>query len=205
MTGPSLLPSLSRAGRVSARWLDRVKARFDFAAGRDGREVRSSRKVANSAGRATSLSVKLAGEFRRGRSGNTEESEERRRFGERDSGTPSVSFSLPGLAELLGDKGGAILGEWAGLVRLVGTLLAGCTTDGLLVPRSGSRPKANCLLFSDCLRNCSNSGFWSTGMTRGDAAAVDRTLEVGGLQLPRMCCAALEEKQSAAESSWRPK
>jgi len=204
MTGPSPLPSLSRAGRVSARWLDRVKARFDFAAGRDGRELRSSRKVANSADRATSLSVKLAGEFRRGRSGNTEESEERRRFGDRDSGTPSASFSLPGLAELLGDEGGAVLDEWTGPVRLVGTLLAGCTTDGLL-PRSGSRPKANCLLFSDCLRNCSNSGFWSTGMTRGDAAAVDRTLEVGGLQLPRMCCAVPEEKQSAAESSWRPK
>jgi len=199
MTGPSLLPSLSRAGRVSARWLDRVKARFDFAAGRDGREVRSSRKVANSADRATSLSVKLAGEFRRGRSGNIEKSEERRRFGEHDLGTPSVSFSFPGLAELLGDKGGAVMGKWTGLARLARTLLAGCTADGLPVP------KVNCLLFSDSLRNCSNSRFWSTGMTRGDAAAVDRTLEVGGLQLPRMCCAALEEKQSAAESSWRPK
>ena len=153
MTGPSLLPSLSRAGRVSARWLDRVKARFDFTAGRDGREVRSSRKVANSPDRATSLSVKLAGEFRRGRSGNTEESEERRRFGDRDSGTPSASFSLPGLEELLGDKGGAVLGEWTGPVRLVGTLLTGCTTDGLLVPRSANRPRVNCLLFSDCLRN----------------------------------------------------
>lgn len=204
MTGPSLLQSSSCAGRVSARWLDRVKARFDFVAGRDVLEVRSSKKKADSADRAISLSVKLAGEFRRGRSGNIEASEERRRFGERDLGTPSASFSLPGLAELLGDKGGAVLGEWTGLARLVGTLLAGCTADGLFVPRSGSRPKVNCL-FSDCLRNCSNSGFWSTGMTRGDAAAVDRTLEVGGLQLPRMCCAALEEKQSAAESSWRPK
>lgn len=48
-------------------------------------------------------------------------------------------------------------------------------------------PSANPLLFSDWRRNCSNSGFWSTGMTRGEAAAVERTLEDGGLQFPRMC------------------
>lgn len=68
-------------------------------------------------------------------------------------------------------------------------------------------PRANPLLFSDWRRNCSNSGFWSTGMTRGDAAAVDRTLEDGGLQFPRMCWAALDAKTSFSEfaSTERPK
>lgn len=65
-------------------------------------------------------------------------------------------------------------------------------------------PRANPLLFSDCFLNCSNSGFCSTGIIRGDAAAVERTLEVGGLQFPRMCCAALDEKWSLAfTASWK--
>lgn len=60
-------------------------------------------------------------------------------------------------------------------------------------------------LFSDCFLKASKSGFWSTGMTRGDAAAVERTLDVGGLQLVRMWRAALDEKTSAVESTCRPK
>jgi hypothetical protein len=66
-------------------------------------------------------------------------------------------------------------------------------------------PSANPRLFSDCFLNCSNSGFCSTGIMRGDAAAVERTSDVGGLQLPRMCCAALEEKWSllAFTASWK--
>ena len=38
---------------------------------------------------------------------------------------------------------------------------------------------------SDALLKASNSGFWSRGIMRGDAAAVDRTFEVGGLQFVR--------------------
>jgi hypothetical protein len=66
-------------------------------------------------------------------------------------------------------------------------------------------PNEKPLLFSDWRRNASNSGFWSTGTTRGEAAAVERTFEDGGLQLVRMCWAALEAKQSAVASIWRPK
>lgn len=64
-------------------------------------------------------------------------------------------------------------------------------------------PRAKPFAFSEAFLNCSNSGFCSTGIICGDAAAVERTLEVGGLQLPRMCCAALEEKWSPLTA--RPK
>jgi len=40
---------------------------------------------------------------------------------------------------------------------------------------------------SDCLLNAANSGFWSTGMTAGEKAAVDRTAEEGGLQFCLAC------------------
>jgi hypothetical protein len=73
-------------------------------------------------------------------------------------------------------------------------------------PKS-KRPRANPRLFSDWRLNCSYSGFWSTGMMRGDAAAAARTLEEGGLQVPRVCCAALDAKTSfsAFASTARPK
>lgn len=57
-------------------------------------------------------------------------------------------------------------------------------------------PRAKPLAPSDAFLNCSNSGLCSTGIICGDAAAVERTFDVGGLQLPRMCWAALEEKWS---------
>src|ERR1700761_7249101 len=41
-------------------------------------------------------------------------------------------------------------------------------------------------LSSDCILNASNSGFWSTGMTEGLNAAVDRTLDEGGDQFERV-------------------
>lgn len=66
-------------------------------------------------------------------------------------------------------------------------------------------PSANARLLCDCFLNCSNSGFCSTGIMRGEAAAVERTSEVGGLQLPRMCCAALEEKWSVWALMVKPK
>lgn len=65
--------------------------------------------------------------------------------------------------------------------------------------------RLNFLPPSDCLLKASNSGFWSTGIMRGEAAAVDLTSEVGGLQFARAWCAALEEKTSAEESMERPK
>lgn len=40
---------------------------------------------------------------------------------------------------------------------------------------------------SDCLLKASNSGFWSTGMTVGEKAAVERTAEEGGLQFFLVC------------------
>lgn len=72
-------------------------------------------------------------------------------------------------------------------------------------PKFAKLPSVNTLLFSDCRLNKSNSGFWSSGTTRGEAAAVERTFEDGGLQFPRMCCAALDAKTSALEWTASPK
>ena len=59
---------------------------------------------------------------------------------------------------------------------------------------------------SVALLNASNSGFWSRGITRGEAAAVDRTVEVGGLQFLRACCPPPDESGSCfADSRVRPK
>ena len=76
----------------------------------------------------------------------------------------------------------------------------GAGKEGVEEPNSNLPSEKAPLLFSDWRLNCSNSGFWSTGMTRGEAAAVERTLEDGGLQLP-----ALEAKTSTLESTCRPK
>jgi hypothetical protein len=75
------------------------------------------------------------------------------------------------------------------------------SADGVKLKLPSAKPR----LLSDCFLNCSNSGFCSTGIMRGEAAAVERTFEVGGLQLPRICCAALEEKWSLFEltASWK--
>lgn len=145
---------------------------------------------------------KLAGEFRRGRSGNREDSSDSMRLGERG----------------LGDK------SWSSLVSLLLSVRSSggidCEDDSCEESKLAKKeffdaafrpgdaksklPSANARLFSDCFLNCSNSGFCSTGMILGEAAAVERTLELGGLQFPRMCCAALEEKWSVLLTA-RPK
>jgi hypothetical protein len=60
---------------------------------------------------------------------------------------------------------------------------------------------------SDALLNASNSGFWSRGITRGDAAAVERTFEVGGLQFLRECWPPPPDElcSCVAESRVKPK
>lgn len=57
---------------------------------------------------------------------------------------------------------------------------------------------------SDCFLKASNSGFWSTGTTLGDAAAVERTADDGGLQFVLVWCG---ESVRKAELSldWKPK
>lgn len=65
-------------------------------------------------------------------------------------------------------------------------------------------PREN-LWFSDCLLKASNAGFASTGIILGEATAVDRISDVGGLQFSLECFAALEEKTFALGSTVRPK
>ena len=77
------------------------------------------------------------------------------------------------------------LGE-RGVFIVPNPVALGAGAEDCVEPKS-NLPSAKPLLFSDCRLNCSNSRFWSTGMTRGDAAAVERTFDEGGLQLPRMC------------------
>ena len=165
---------------------------FDLDGGNDGRGTRSSANCATASVRPKPS--KLAGELRRGRSGNMEDSVDSMRFGERGLGESSWSCFVSSL-----------------LTPTVLDCVIECGDSGVLVlvkngfdvdaPWPGvaksKLPRANALLFSDCFLNCSNSGFCSTGIIRGDAAAVERTFDVGGLQLPRMCCAALEEKWPA--------
>jgi hypothetical protein len=43
-------------------------------------------------------------------------------------------------------------------------------------------------LFWECLMKASYSGFWSCGMTVGDAAAVEWMAEEGGFQFWVECC-----------------
>ena len=124
------------------------------------------------------------------------------RLGERGLGASPCS-SLESLLSLDLSGGGT---EWDEGDSL-GSMLAkkGLLEDALRPGEAKSKlPRANPRLFSDCFLNCSNSGFCSTGIILGDAAAMERTLDVGGLQLPRMCWAALEEKWSALLTA-RPK
>lgn len=159
-----------------------------------------------------SLSVKLAGEFLRGRSRKRGDSvDDNMRFGDRGLPVPSWFSSLNSLKSL---KSRVLSKELLGVMSDVGErgVFKGPKTEPFGTREGdGAEVKSNLpsekpRLFSDCLLNCSNSGFWSTGMTRGDMAAVERTFDEGGLQLPRMCCAALEAKTSLPlDSTWRPK
>jgi hypothetical protein len=174
-----------------------------FFEGNDGRGIRGSANWATASERPGPS--KLAGEFRRGRSGNMEDSVDSMRFGERGLEAKSCSSLVSLLSP--GRSGGGIdcVCEWGGCAE---SMLA---KNGLLAcafrpgEAKSKLPRANPLLFSDCFLNCSNSGFCSTGIIRGEAAAVERTFEVGGLQFPRMCWAALEEKWSALLLTARPK
>lgn len=142
--------------------------------------------------------MKLAGEFRLGRSRNRGDSVDSMRFGERGFPVVSRFSSLNSL------KSFALSRELEGVMMDVGErgVFRGPktepfgTNEGEGAAVKSKVPNEKALLFSDCFLNCSNSGFWSTGMTRGDMAAVERTFDDGGLQLPRMCCAPLEANTS---------
>src|SRR4051812_12101425 len=92
---------------------------------------------------------KLAGEFRRGRSGNMEDSVEYIRFGERGFGELSFSF----FASVLSPPG-----RVAGVIDCGDSGVLGLLENRFLAdapcPEAKSKfPSANALLFSDCLRN----------------------------------------------------
>lgn len=103
------------------------------------------------------------------------EGDERSRFGDLSFG--SGNFLSLVVAFVRGDGGPmemATDGLFAGRALPAGFMLSP-------INRADERPLTP--LSSVCIRNASNSGFWSNGMMRGDAAAVERTLDVGGLQL----------------------
>jgi len=126
-----------------------------------------------------------------------EDSVDNMRLGERGLGGSSVSSFASSLF-IAGRLGCVIDCGDSGVLVL---LKKGFDVDAPCPGVAKSKlPSANARLFSDCFLNCSNSGFCSTGIIRGDAAAVERTFDVGGLQLPRMCWAAAEEKWSAFDT-----
>jgi len=122
--------------------------------GRDGLDIRWSTKRASSSVRPKfSVSVKLAGEFRLGRSGNRGDSVERSRLGDRGFVVASSSLdwldwlaSLEGIGGVLidlGDRGGFIGGK----KEPFGTLPDDCAAPRL--------PSAKPLSFSNWRLNCS--------------------------------------------------
>lgn len=58
---------------------------------------------------------------------------------------------------------------------------------------------------SDCLLNASYSGLWSKGTTLGDAAAVDRTADDGGLQLLLVCWVGESLMKEVLSVVWKAK
>lgn len=104
--------------------------------------------------------------------------DERSRFG--DLSFSSANFLSLVMALVRGDVGPM---EMAGLERGM---------EGLFAERALLTLSP---LSSVCIRKASNSGFWSNGMMRGDAAAVERTLDVGGLQLLLACIPAPDEDE----------
>lgn len=125
-----------------------------------------------------SSSLNWAGELRRGLSAMCGDGDESNRFG--DLSFSSANFLSLVMALVRGDVGPM---EMAGLERGM---------EGLFAERALLTLSP---LSSVCIRKASNSGFWSNGMMRGDAAAVERTLDVGGLQLLLACIPAPDEDE----------
>jgi len=167
-----------------------------------GREDRvSASRGKNWGALCASSSLNWAGEPRRGLSVMCGAGDERSRFG--DLGFGSGNFLSLVVAFVRGDGG---LMEMAGLDRGMEGLFAGRAVVDTLSPinRADDRPLKP--LSSVCIRKASNSGFWSNGMMRGDEAAVERTLDVGGLQLPLACRPGPDEDEwSFAPSTDMPK
>jgi hypothetical protein len=115
--------------------------------------------------------------------------DERSRFG--DLGFGSGKFLSLVMTFIRGDGG---LMEIAGLDRGMEGLFTGRVLL-TLSPINRADERRLSPLSSVCIRKASNSGFWSSGMMRGDAAAVERTLDVGGLQLPLACRPALDDDE----------
>lgn len=125
------------------------------------------------------------------------------RFG--DFGFDSGNFRSLSPAFVRGDGGPT---EATGLDhRMDGLIAERAPFDELTfspITRVDERPLGP--LSSVCFRNASNSGFWSNGMMRGEAAAVESTSDVGGLQLLLACGPAPDEDdESFAVSTEMPK
>lgn len=121
--------------------------------------------------------MKLAGDARLASSGNIVEPGDNTRLGDlcRSATAGSNSFELARCVTSFDTS--CLLDDRPGFG------FAGAFMLKLLL----SPPKLKALP-SDCLLNASNSGFWSSGTTLGDAAAVERTVEDGGLQFCFACC-----------------
>jgi hypothetical protein len=165
------------AGKVSARAPVRWVASREAVGGNEGRGCLSSANSATSSVRPNpSRSRKPAGDSLRGRSGNRCDSVDKRRLGDRGLGRHSQFSSLTSLTPAVDCSGGVVTGFGENGVRTDPTKgpLGSLGDEEVDAPRSKA-PKVKPLLFSDCLLNSANSGFWSTGMTRGESAAVERT------------------------------
>lgn len=112
--------------------------------------------------------------------------EDSKRLGERC--LVSENFVSP---ETTRGEGGSVICEGeSGTVDMLPALLdlRGCGV--LLTPRFEPKLDKRTALKpanSLCLLKASKSGFWSTGIARGEVAALDRTVEVGGLQFVLAC------------------
>ncbi len=126
-----------------------------------------------------SRSAKLAGEGRRGK---VVESEDNSLFGERRC-CAAVSLAA---AVFVGDEGLAF-----GAGRSSGVRTCVVLTGALSEPKSGNQPMLQSLV-SDCFLKLASSGLRSRGITCGECAAVERTLELGALHLDALLWTALD-------------
>lgn len=93
-----------------------------------------------------------------------------------DGGMCPSSVEGFGLAEML-----MLLKKLLLFVFVLELLLLVAGSAGFLKSKSCREPRLKPTL-SDWRRKASKSGFWSTGMTVGEKAAVDLTADEGGLQ-----------------------
>jgi len=126
--------------------------------------------------------MKLAGEFRLGRSVMFGEGDDSMRFGDRWTWAKSMFVLLPLGPFARGEDGGTdVIDSFEASPPALSDARGGLGRPMLNV---ASLPRLK-PFDSDCLRKASKSGFWSRGTTLGDAAAVECTSEFGGLQFVR--------------------